>query len=73
MFYVALVNVTDHEITFAEEYQDREAALERVRKGLAPQAEMNAEGLGTCEKGKEWLAYGPADVPFAFPEEPVNA
>jgi len=26
-------------------------------------------GLGTCKIGKEWVAYGPADEPFKFPEE----
>lgn len=71
MYHVALVNFTDREILYAEEYEDKDRAEMRVRFGLGPQAEANTLGLGSDpenEKDKEWKAYL-GEEPFAFPEE----
>lgn len=67
MYHVALVNLTDHVIEYAEEYDTHDEAVHRLRTGLGPQAELNIAGLGTCEAGKEWATYGPADKPFEWP------
>ena len=67
MYHVALVNLTDHVIEYAETYDTLEAAAERVQKGLEPQAALNAIGAGTCAAGKDWQAYGPAETPFEWP------
>ncbi len=67
MYHVALVNVTDHVIEFNEAYEVYEDAQERLWKGLQPQHDLNELGIGTCEKGKDWLVYGIADKPFEWP------
>ena len=71
MYHVALVNITDKEIQYAEQYEKKDDAIARVVKGLEPQAMLNSNGWGTCEAGKEWVAYGPADEPFEFKEDEI--
>jgi hypothetical protein len=71
-YYVALLNLTDREVSYAEDYTDRAEAIRRVQVGLEPQAMLNAMGAGgdPSTKGKEWAAWGPETEPFAWPEEP---
>lgn len=66
MYYVAMINETDHEVQYAESYETHAEAVERVRMGLGPQAELNAAGFGTCEAGKVWRVYL-GETPFEWP------
>ena len=66
MYYVALINETDHEVQYAESYATHAEAVERIRTGLGPQADLNMAGLGTCEAGKVWRVYF-GETPFEWP------
>lgn len=61
---VALVDLDNKKITIAEEL-DEAAANARI-VGLKLQADLNSE---IEFPGSNWLAYGPADVPYSFPKE----
>lgn len=71
-WYVALVNYTDREIFFSEEWPTYDEAYFRASVNLASQALMNASGgsLNPEDKGKDWQAVGPLEKPFEF--EPLE-
>lgn len=69
MYNVAFVNLTDKQIIAAEEYEDIRDAANRAQ-AFAIQRDAEEAGLGSYGgPEKKFEAYGPAEVPYAFPVE----
>ena len=69
MNHVAFVNLTDKRIIAAEEFEDIRDAANRAQ-AFAIQRDAEEAGLGSYGgPEKKFEAYGPAEMPYAFPVE----
>lgn len=70
-WYTALINFTTKEISYAQEWPDKESAAHQDTLNEIGAA-MNAAGYGEDEMGNkipagdDWQAYGPEETPFIF-------
>jgi hypothetical protein len=68
-WYVALVDWTNKKIIAQEsDFKTKEDAIFRVNFGMEPEAAQYQLGMGG-RAVTDVQAYGPAEEPFAFPEE----
>lgn len=66
MYHVAFINLTEHKIIVAEEYDTEAEAIWRLGS-LNQQWDLEEAGFGSFPKGHEFSVYGTAPEPFAWP------